>query len=79
MENGEQSVTIILKFRKRILSAVCWDSRAPNLPNVAPSTDRDLVEFGWTISVVEEVNLLYSNVLIRELESTTAVTAKMLV
>ena len=79
MENGERSVTMVLIFRKRMLFAVCWDSRAPNLPNVAPSTDRDPVKFGWTMSAVKGVNLLYSNVLIGELESTTADTAKMLV
>ena len=79
MENGEQSVTMILIFRMRMLFVACWDSRAPNLPNVAPSTDRDLVKFGWTISAVEGVNLLYSDVLIWESASTTADTAKMLV
>ena len=79
MENGERSVTMVLIFRTRMLFVACWNSRAPNLPNVAPSTDRDLVRSGWTMSAVKGVNLLYSNVLIGDLESTTADTAKMLV
>ena len=66
VENGEQFVMMILIFRKHMLFVVCWDSRAPYLPSVAPSTDRDLVKFGWTISAVEGVNLLSSNVLIGE-------------
>ena len=79
VENGEQSVMTILIFWTRMWFAVCWDSRAPNLFIVAPSTDGDLYKFGWTMSAVEGVNLPYSNVHIRESESTTADTTKMLV
>lgn len=79
VEDGEQYVTTFLIFRKRVSFAVCWDSRAPYLPSAAPSTDGDLGKFGWTISDVQGVNLLYSDVVIVESEDTTADTAKMLV
>ena len=59
--------------------AVCWDSQTPNLFIVAPSTDGDLDKFGWTMSTVKGLNLLYSIVLIVVLETITADTQKMLV